>query len=299
MEKILKNAMVTSNDCPLCGSNMIIELFEAKDWLVTQQNFTIYGCKSCDFRFTNPRPADNDLSSYYENEDYVSHSEKATNLINRLFLFVRRFNVEKKIKIVKKYSHGKKLLDYGAGNGYFLFHARKNGFDIFGVEPNKMAREIAKKNYQVDLWELSQIDPSQKVDIITLWHVLEHLPDFKTHMRQFQSILNEKGTLILALPNFESHDATYFKEAWAALDVPRHLWHFSPKHIKILAEKFGFYVEKIIPMPFDVYYITMLSFRNKTGKSKLVFSLILGSFWNLKSIFSHRYSSLIYILRKK
>ncbi|MCX7696353.1 MAG: class I SAM-dependent methyltransferase [Bacteroidales bacterium] len=286
--------------CPVCGMNVFSYVLTAEDWLVSKEKFDIYVCQYCKLRITHPQPKIEKLSSYYESNNYVSHNEKATGLINRLFILARHFTVQIKVSIVKKYACGKILMDIGAGSGSFVAHAIKKGFEASGVEVNENARLFCQQHYGIELYPpsiLKEFQPN-KFDALTLWHVLEHISDFEQQIDLYHQLLRKKGVLILALPNFESYDAAYFKENWAAWDVPRHLWHFSPNQIQFLSNNKGFTLEKILPMMLDVYYISMLSFRNMSGKTKILTSIVLSTWWNLLALKSRRFSSLIYVLRK-
>lgn len=298
MENTLENKKTLTFICPVCGTRELSYLLTAEDWLVSHEKFDIYACTNCGLRITYPRPKN--LDNYYKSEDYVSHNEKARGLINMLFIIARSFTLRKKVHIVRKFASGKKLLDVGAGSGSFVAKALKAGYEAIGVEVNHSARRYCKEHHGIELYEPVVLNkmPDEEFDAITLWHVLEHIPDITSQMEIYFKLLRKRGVLILALPNFESYDAAFFKHHWAAWDVPRHLWHFSPAQIALLASRFNFTLEKTLPMPLDAYYISMLGFRNMKGNPQLLRSFLLSTWWNFCSIKTHRFSSLIYILRK-
>lgn len=289
------------NQCPVCKCEVISRVIICKDYLVSGDDFEITACTECGFQFTNPRPEDDKLSDYYESEDYVSHSESKKGIINRLFLLARKYTLKKKLKIIQKYSTGKKLLDIGCGSGSFLDVCNSAGYEATGLEPNEGAREFALKNYGLEVQPIEKFFQLEEnsIDIITMWHVLEHVPDFSLYFQRFREILVEKGTLFIALPNYESKDAQIYGKYWAAYDVPRHLYHFRQTDIKNIAEQYGFYIEAILPMKLDAYYISMLSEKYKHGKTKLIrafFNGMRSNMWARRH--DNNYSSLIYVLKQ-
>jgi 2-polyprenyl-3-methyl-5-hydroxy-6-metoxy-1,4-benzoquinol methylase len=141
--------------------------------------------------------------------------------------------------------------------------------------------------------------PGKSFEVITLWHVLEHLPNLNSSMSQFFKLLKDTGTLVIAVPNINSYDAKKYQQYWAAYDVPRHLWHFSPNTVSLLAEQCGFQIIDIKPMPFDAFYVSMLSEKYKNKK----FATLRGLYRGLLSCFiclfnKKKSSSLIYVMKK-
>jgi predicted SAM-dependent methyltransferase len=128
----------------------------------------------------------------------------------------------------------------------------------------------SSKNIQLhDPSNLFSYDESS-FDAITLWHVLEHLHDLHGYGDRFRKLLRLTGKLILAVPNYISHDATHYGSSWAAYDVPRHLYHFSPDAMTILLRDHGFSIKEIHPQWFDSFYVSLLSEQYKNGKSNLI-----------------------------
>jgi len=284
--------------CPVCSSNNIINKLEVKDFLVSGEYFTIMECKSCSLRFTNPRPNDEKLSAYYQSDDYISHTNEGNNLINSLYKTARYFTLRSKRKLVEKGTSEKNILDLGCGTGHFIAHCAHKGWQAAGVEPEDKARAIAAQNKNVQVYSNLAEIVDQSFDSITLWHVLEHLPDLNNQLQHINSLLKSNGALFIAVPNYQAREEKVFKEYWAAYDVPRHLYHFTRKSIAVLAKNNGLKIEKVYPMWLDSFYISLLSNKNKYGKNKMVKSFITGLISNTYAINSRNYSSLIYKLSK-
>lgn len=287
------------DQCPVCGCEVNNRVLICKDYLVSGNNFEITACAECGFQFTNPRPNDDELSDYYKSEEYVSHSESKKGIINRLFLMARSYTLKKKLKTIQKYSNGKRLLDIGAGSGSFLDVCKSAGYDCMGLEPDKDAREFALKNYGLELKPIENFlnIKENSVDIISMWHVLEHVSDLRLYFNRFKEVLDKDGRLFIALPNNESKDAKIYGKFWAAYDLPRHLYHFRKKDIKNLAEQHGFSLQATLPMKLDAYYISMLSEKHKHGKNKLVRAFFNGMKSNMHAR-RNNYSSLIYVFKQ-
>lgn len=288
--------------CLVCNNEDISFLLEVKDYFLSGEIFPLYKCNTCGLISTFPAPDENHIASYYKSEKYISHSSRATNFFEFLYQGVRHFTLKKKANLTLKYAHGNKLLDIGCATGEYLQTCRKKGFEVYGVEPNQKAREIAYINHGLiieDLEGLNTFKPGT-FDAISMWHVLEHVHDINERMLQINRLLKEDGVAIIALPNSECYDAAYYKDKWAAYDVPRHLFHFSKLAFKTLAEKHGFKVKVIRPMKFDAYYVSLLSEKYKNGKSAPIRALLTGLRSNIKAKMKHgNYSSLIYIISKK
>jgi 2-polyprenyl-3-methyl-5-hydroxy-6-metoxy-1,4-benzoquinol methylase len=255
------------------------------------------------FGMTHPQPSPSETGRYYQTSDYISHSDTARGIINKLYHVVRKKNTGNKLATVGRYSaHGEDLLDVGCGTGYFLSACKKNGRHIEGVEVNETARAAAEARSGQPIYpSTDELEASGKqFDVITLWHVFEHLHDINASFAQLKRLLKPSGLIIMALPNPACADAAYYRECWAAYDVPRHLSHFSPRSIKLLSEKHQMQSEAVIPMKFDAYYISMLS-EGLKGRGKagaLLHGFIQGCRSNRTAAKTGNYSSLIYVLRK-
>ncbi len=267
-----------------------------KDFSTSKEDFKLVYDHELDMLVTHPQPKN--LKEYYKSENYISHNDSNKSLVDKIYQWVKRYSIRRKMALITKYSSGAKtILDIGAGTGDFLKYAKKKDWVISGVEPNLEARVRAKEK-GVDLIEDMKLLPETKYNVITLWHVLEHLPNLDDQIANLCYHLEDQGLLIIAVPNFKSFDAAFYKEHWAAYDVPRHLWHFSKTSIERLFLKNGVKLIQTKPMVFDSFYVSLLSETYKTNKQSYVRPFFVGLWSNLVGLRSKEYSSHIYILKK-
>lgn len=295
---------VHTDICPLCGGKDFQDYLTCKDHYASQEDFKLTKCSTCGFVLTQDFPAEDSIGSYYNVSDYISHSDTRKGLFNKLYHIARSFALKSKAKTVIKYAapNSKILLDYGSGTGYFLNKMKSKGWLVTGIEKDEGARDYAKYKFGLNVQSheyIFQISEQQK-DTVTMWHVLEHIENLNAVMHQIHVILKDDGTAIIALPNRESLDAEYYKNSWAAYDVPRHLWHFSQKDFEVLANKHNFSLVDVKPMYLDAFYISMLSQKYKGTFLGSLMGLLRGGLFFLKSLSNkQKCSSLIYILKKK
>ncbi|MEI6087414.1 MAG: class I SAM-dependent methyltransferase [Bacteroidota bacterium] len=292
------------NECPVCSSNHIQKLLNIQDYTVSQETFEVWHCSKCTFRFTQNIPTAAKIGPYYQSANYISHSDSQDGFIHRCYHLVRNYTLQIKRKLIQE-TTGKQigdLLDVGAGTGAFSKVMKNAGWTVTGLEPDETARKNAVEINELHLLppeNLYQISP-ESFDAITMWHVLEHVHDLHGYLDKYHSILRKNGRLIIAVPNYTSYDASVYQQYWAAYDVPRHLYHFSPESMRMLADKKGFKINSIRPMWFDSFYVSMLSEQYKTGGNQYLSAFWTGLLSNLKTIFDHKKcSSVIYILEKK
>jgi len=275
---------------------------KVKDFSVSGEYFELKPNTKYGYLETTPQPKSSKLSDYYKSEDYISHTNTKRNLFEKLYHFVRLITLKKKLSLINSFQlDHKNILDVGCGTGHFLNSCKKNGWQITGIEPDENARKIANKltnNSVYDQDRLTQLNKSS-FDVITLWHVLEHLPDLEHQVQLYFDLLKPNGRLIIAVPNHKSYDANHYKDFWAAYDVPRHLWHFSRESINNLMRQFNLKVETIIPMCFDAFYVSLLSEKHKTGKMNFIKGFTVGLWSNISAIKTKEVSSLIYVIKKQ
>lgn len=268
-----------------------------KDFSVSKESFDLYWDENYDMLITYPKPSPNDLQRYYESEDYISHSDKKSGVFNMIYQFVRGFTLKNKLKIIEQFQPNKgSLLDIGAGTGHFLDLAQKNNWKVTGIEPNDGAKKIATEKGITFIENIQSLERNS-FDVIAMWHVLEHVYDLDEQIKQLKRVLKEDGTLIIAVPNFRSFDAKYYKSFWAAFDVPRHLWHFSKKSIKKLFQDKNMEVVHMLPMKWDAFYVSLLSEKNKKGYMNFFKGIYIGLRSNYKAKENFQYSSIIYIIK--
>ena len=272
------------------------------DYTVSNKKFDLIYNAKLDMLETFPQPKVEELGSYYQSSDYISHTDAKKSLIDKVYQIVKKYALNRKLKLINSFNTSENnLLDIGCGTGDFLVTCKSNGWNVVGVEPNNNAKKLAesKLNRQSTSTIFSDIDQltSEKFDVITLWHVLEHVPNLELYISKLKSLLKPNGVLVIAVPNFKSFDALYYKQYWAAFDVPRHLWHFSQTAIQKLFSKQEMDLVKILPMKFDSYYVSLLSEKYKTSRSNFIKAFYVGFKSNLKAMSSKEYSSLIYVLK--
>ncbi|MGG5485913.1 class I SAM-dependent methyltransferase [Gaetbulibacter sp. PBL-D1] len=272
-----------------------------KDHSVSGEDFQLVHNQELDMLETIPQPSANTLSEYYKSEDYISHTDSKRNWFEKAYHFVRGMALKRKLTLINSFPvSGKIILDVGCGTGDFLQTAKNNSWNVYGIEPNEKARAIANsktKNQVFDTNTLQEFE-SGTFDVITLWHVLEHLPNLETEIQNLNRLLKPEGRLVIAVPNFKSYDAKHYNAFWAAYDVPRHLWHFSQTSISKLFSKNNLEIEKTLPMTFDAFYVSLLSEQYKSGSKNPLTAFWVGLQSNLKAKRTGEYSSLIYVLKK-
>ena len=293
--------MILLDKCPICNGQKLVKKIDCIDYSTSKEKFTIVSCETCDFTFTNPRPKDESLGEYYKSDMYISHTNNTKGLFNWMYQTVRNHAIGTKVSLLKIVKEKGVHLDIGCGTGEFLNACENEGFSTKGIEPSALARQQAIDNFKLSVSENTDLEQFQnnEFDSISMWHVLEHIPNLNKTIKQFERILNTKGKIIIAVPNHKSWDANYYKEYWAAWDVPIHLWHFSKETIEKLFNKHGFILMKKKPMLFDSFYVSLLSEEFKTGKKKFISGFAIGLISNIIGLFTKRgCSSIIYVFER-
>ena len=290
--------------CPVCGSEHLIEFLNNFDYSISREDFELYKCTHCGFVLTQDVPDEESIGKYYKSDVYISHSDTNKGFINKIYHAIRAIMLDKKAKMIEAISGIRKgkLLDIGTGLAYFPNHMKSRGWQVEGIEQDPEARQSAEDNFGIKakapeaLYQMEKED----FDVISMWHVLEHVHDLEGYMKAIKANLKEDGMLVIALPNMESPDAKHYGKFWAAYDVPRHLWHWNPTTFKKFAEKHGFLLMEKRGMPMDGFYVSLMSEKYKKGKMNLFSGFILGlSTWFKSLNNTDLSSSIIYFLKKK
>lgn len=288
-------------ECPICKGKTFLPNGDCVDYTVSHETFHIKQCQQCQLAITSPRPENDQLGSYYNSQEYISHSGKSSGGIGSIYKVARSFALNWKKNLIKQFKAGGTALDFGCGTGEFIHTLQNHGWSVQGVEPSETARRKASDlNGNIVKENLSQLE-EKKFDVITAWHVLEHVPNLTETITQLKSLLSTKGVLLIAVPNYQSPDSHQYKNYWAGYDVPRHLWHFSKESMTQLLHSQGFRLQKVIPMKLDSYYISLLSEKYKNDNRLSLLTMFKaftnGFISNLKARKKTNHSSLIYIAR--
>lgn len=267
-----------------------------KDYSVSQETFELLHDEELDMLITHPQPSLEKLPSYYESVDYISHTDGNKSLFEKMYQFVKTIALKNKLKLINSQSPKGSILDIGAGVGDFLTVAKNDGWETIGIEPSDKAKAIAKNKGVSFVESLSELE-SNSFDVITMWHVLEHVPDLENQINELKRLIKPTGTVIVAVPNFKSYDAEYYGKFWAAYDIPIHLWHFSKTAIKKIFAKEELELKEVLPMKFDSFYVSLLSEKYKTGKMNFIKAFFIGWKSNWKGSQNSEYSSHIYVLK--
>lgn len=290
--------------CPLCGKSHFEKVMTCTDHYATNEPFDICRCVACGFLFTQDAPDESEIGRYYESPDYISHTDTRRGLANRLYHYVRQYMLRRKARLIKRccgLSRGR-LLDIGTGTGYFPHFMQERGWRVSAIEKSPQARAFAHEHFglEADAPEALDTYEAKSFDVVTLWHVMEHLQHLNETWERLYSILDDRGILVIAVPNPTSSDARHYKEMWAAYDVPRHLWHFTPAVMQQFGAKHGFILTERHPMPFDAFYVSMLSEKYRKSGVPFLKGMAEGAEAGLASLMKkERSSSMIYVFHLK
>ncbi|MFM1962808.1 MAG: hypothetical protein RLZZ172_1653 [Bacteroidota bacterium] len=296
--------MENISNCPICNSPETEVKLEVIDHSVTGELFSLSFCKSCNFLFTTQPPSKENIGRYYKSENYISHTDSSKGLFNRVYQIIRKYTLSSKRSIITRFleeRQSSKLLDYGCGTGAFLKEMQSDGWKVSGIEPDDHAREKASSLINQEVYCPVKIHDFEKnsFEVITLWHVLEHVHDLHETLAQLHNILTQSGLIIIAVPNHLSGDASHYNSSWAAYDVPRHLYHFNPTSLQKLLGLHGLKIVKVLPMWFDAFYVSLLSEKYKHGKMRILPAILQGFYSNFSALISPgTCSSQIYIVKK-
>ena len=286
-------------ECPVCGSPKLSPFIEVAGYRVSEKQYVIEECSNCSFKLTNPLPDESEIGKYYESDNYISHTSSNKGVFNLLYQLIRRRAIKSKFSLVSSYSPNGLLVDYGCGTGSFLSYVKQKGWAVLGLEPSSIAISNCATNVKEDIKDPSEIYNLQEgtADVISLWHVFEHVYNPKELLGVFKKVLKKEGALVIAVPNPDSLDAELYGESWAAWDVPIHHSHFNKKSMKMLLNSTGFELVEVKNMPYDSFYISALSEELSTGSKNLGKAFVNGLKSNLKGFKQKNASSLIYIAK--
>lgn len=283
--------------CPSCGHPQFNNYLICEDYAASHESFALVKCTKCELVFTNPRPNKDNISKYYQHDNYISHTNRANNITNVLYKLVRKYTLYHKKQLIQSHTKNRRLLDFGCGPGVFARYMQNKGYDTVGYEPSTNTEIDAANTVKIHK-NLKTLSKENKFDIITAWHVLEHVHNLGETIKTLKSLLNKSGLIVIAVPNIDSDDCKHYKKHWAGYDVPRHLYHFNPSSLKILMAKKRFAFLKSYPMFFDAMYVSILSEKYIESSLPLIKGIKQGIRSNNKANKSNQYSSIIYIFQK-
>jgi len=274
-----------SYNCYICKTSNYKPYVTIKD-ILNINSFTIAQC-DCGFCFVNPRPSEKELKKYYHTDDYLPHS-KGKGVLFLLYRIVQKISFYNKFLLLRNLKEKITHLDYGGGDGRFsnYVNSKENATSSF-YDPyykNSLNADFKKKEY----------------NIITLWHVLEHAYDLDILFENIEKSLENRGKLVVAVPNFDSLERNIYKENWAAYDLPRHLYHFNNISLEKLLRSKGYKIIDKKRMLFDTFYISILS-SMKISNISVIKSLFVALFISIKVIIKgpEFSSSLLYVCEKE
>ncbi len=292
--------MIEIKNCPVCSATTYSKYLETEDYFFSNERFSLVKCTKCNLVFTNPIPELSKIGDYYETDKYLSHNSGSSGIIGTIYKKVREINLKNKYSIILKFKKEGSVIDIGSGTGEFLNYLSNRKWKTKGIEPSKNAREFARENYNIEVNEESELSniPNEQFDVLTMWHVLEHVYNLDERMKTIVRILKADGIAIIALPMVDSADSLQFGKYWAGLDVPRHLYHFSANTFETLAKKYNLKIIDRYPMKFDSLYVSWLSHQAMKHSLSLLRGVLSGLKSNLKANKNSNYSSMIFVLNK-
>jgi 2-polyprenyl-3-methyl-5-hydroxy-6-metoxy-1,4-benzoquinol methylase len=251
--KPTRNAPPSAPSCPACSAAAAF-LYDGSDRLfgLVPGSFPLYRCSGCECIFQFPLPEERALGAYYPDDYWWAGNRQSGGggTLKRLERIYREFVARDHVRFLVRCARQRAvrsplLLDVGCGNGTILAVARRSGFRTFGMDRSAHAVAAARKLYNLDVrrgdigapvWE------GMSFDFVSLFHVLEHLPDPRAALRYAAALLRPHGSLIVQVPNVASAQARVFGRRWYGLDVPRHVINYSPRALEIVLRECGFVV---------------------------------------------------------
>ena len=258
------------NNCILCHGKLLINtnqtMFDADGNQI--HKYQIATCVQCGSGVTVPLPTNYELQELYSSGIYKNQGGKGIKIIDIFLKLLHKMRLNEIKKVIKKTG---KLLDIGCGKGRFLLNAKKAGWEIEGQEFSSSQAKISSKKLGVKIWngELKNLPlKKESYKVITLWHVLEHVPDPKAYISIIKELLEPNGILVIEVPNYDSWQARIGKTKWFQLDVPRHLWQFTSNGLLELLSKNGFKIVETHTLSIELGPFGMLqTLLNRAGFS--------------------------------
>lgn len=224
-------------NCPVCGTERFSEWGRSNGYVIQQ-------CQACGLGVTTPFPESDGLAEV-NRETYLLDQRVRTYLGRRAY-FEKRYH--RQLDDIRSFHQGGRLLDIGCNIGMFLIASRSAGFDVCGVELNRDCAEYARASFGLDVRSVRLEDagfPPASFDVVTMYDVLEHVPDLRGMLASIRGILKPGGLLVVQSPNLDSVMADMTKSAWSWLSPPDHLYHFTPDSLSALLDHAGYAIARI------------------------------------------------------
>ena len=234
--------------CTYCLQKESSYLYNTED--IFGDEYRIHQCQNCNAIFLAPSPTSQQLARAYGDTYYGTNEDKFDAKTEKILNYFRRQRAKLALSLLPPNGH---ILDIGCGNGQFLSFVQQQQTQqnktcqIHGIELPGKAAERAKKILNIDLKEGTLQEKhfeKSSLDLITMFHVFEHLSSPKQTLSIIQNILKKGGHLIISIPNIDSFQAHFFKGKWLHLDPPRHLFFFKPKDLEKELKNYGFRLVK-------------------------------------------------------
>jgi SAM-dependent methyltransferase len=291
--------------CPACGSANYRHAFEVRDRfnIIPDRTYSIVRCQSCQLLFVNPRPDALSIAAFYQIEGYDPFvgGKSGKSWTTAAYKLARRFTVPRKVaRAMNGLQNARSALDIGCATGEFAAALGKHGLQVCGVEPDPGAAEHARATFGLTVWtgNISAVPhDAGPFDVITMWHVLEHVHDLKGTLARVRELLSPEGRFVIAVPNPLSFDARQYGRNWVAWEAPRHLYHFEPDVLLSLLDREGFAARRAGALAFDAFYHSLLSeSASMFGKARAGWR---GTLSFLRGAFGGEGSSELYLAKRR
>jgi 2-polyprenyl-3-methyl-5-hydroxy-6-metoxy-1,4-benzoquinol methylase len=277
---------VNNISCDLCKDDNIQILYKSQDYRLNVDDkiyFLVY-CNNCNILFINPKPKPEEISTHYPEKFFQANF----NISN---LYIRLLN-KIKIRIITRYKKSGRILDIGCGDGEFLLNFKKKGWNTYGIDTSPLAYSLSKNKIIKNIFNTTLTEcrfGDNFFDVITLNNVIEHVDDPEHLIKEIFRILKKEGILFILTPNIESYQCKITKQYWIHLDIPRHLYLYSPKSLATLLEKHFFTVIgvsfPVFENPLDIYHSLKRQHNLKFFSGIFLLFILLKIFPKYRSLF--------------